>query len=205
MFPNTPTTLLKTISDFAEGDDHAEWEAFVELYTPPLRRFVERVSPSLSKTDLEDAVQDVFVRLVAVLREGRIDRRKAKFRAYLATMTRRILIDRYRVALAHPRMFEANDGQKSVAIGGIDPGAAVDVIWRIAVRDAAKSHVLTKTAISEQSKRIYGLLEDGKSLREAAVEMGVTYDVVKQVKSRIDRAIAAIERRQLEDDAAVQL
>ncbi len=197
MFPDTPTTLLKTISDFAEGDDHAEWEAFVELYTPSLRRFVERISPSLSETDVEDAVQDVFVRLVAVLREGRIDRGKAKFRAYLATMTRRILIDRYRVALVRPSSVGLNDEWKSVAVSGIDPGAAVDVIWRIAVRDAAKCHVLTKTAISEQSKRIYEFLESGKSLREVAEAMGVTYDVVKQVKSRIDRAIAAIESRQL--------
>ncbi len=106
------------------------------------------------------------------------------------TVTRNILVDRYRVAKAHQLTVEPKTGVKSKAADGIDPGAAVDVIWRIAVREAAKRHVLTKTAVSEQSKRTYLRLEEGKSLHEVAAETGVSYDAVKQVKSRIDRGDA---------------
>ena len=55
-------------------------------------------------------------------------------------------------------------------------------------------HVLTKTAISEQSKRVYSALERGQALREVAEAFGLSYAAVKQIKSRLDRAIAAVEK-----------
>ena len=211
MFPDTPKTLLQKIADRTQRNDCAEWAAFVELYAPPLMRFVRLQSPGMSEADAEDVVQDVFIRLVDVLRERKIDRNRAKFRAYLASMTRHLLIDRYRAAQARPALAtgpvpngrlapSAQDKGPvpsglagSVPIAAIDPGVAVDVLWRKAAREAAKEHIFTKTAVSAQSKRIYELLERGLSPREAAAQVGVSRDVVKQVKSRIDRAIAAIE------------
>ena len=212
MFPDTPKTLLKRISQLASDDDAAEWEAFVELYVPPLRHFIRWLQPEAQEADIDDVLQDVFMRLVEVLREGGIDRSKGRFRAYLASMTRRILIDRYRAELARPQTGTVPSGMGTVPYGlgtvpevgvmGIDPGAAMDIRWRMAVHEAAKNHILTKTAISEQSKAIYlaveggqSLHEGGQSLREVAEKFQVSYDVVKQVKSRIDRAIAAVEQR----------
>ncbi len=222
MFPDTPKTLLQKIADLAQRNDCAEWAAFVELYAPPLMRFVRLQSPGISEADAEDVVQDVFIRLVDVLREGKIDHNRAKFRAYLASMTRHLLIDRYRAAQARPALAAwpvANGGGRGatalpgavtngrlapsaqdkgpVPIAAIDPGVAVDVLWRQAAREAAKEHIFAKTAVSTQSKRIYELLERGLSPREAATQVGVSRDVVKQVKSRIDRAIAAIEEAYL--------
>ena len=213
MFPDTPKTLLRKIAELAQGDDHAEWEAFVELYASPLKRFVRLQSPGMSEVDAEDVVQDVFIRLVSALRERRYDRGKAKFRAYLASMTRHLLIDRYRAAQARPQPVVgsvpngrlAPDGRRappaqdtgSAPIEAIDPGVVVDVLWRQAAHEAAREHLFTKTALSAQSKRIYGLLERGLSPREVAAQVGVSHDVVKQVKSRIDRAIAAIEQAYL--------
>lgn len=212
MFPDTPKTLLKRISQLASDDDAAEWEAFVELYVPPLRHFVRWLQPEAQEADIDDVLQDVFMRLVEVLREGGIDRSKGRFRAYLASMTRRILIDRYRAELVRPQTGTVPSGMGTVPYGlgtvpevgvmGIDPGAVMDIRWRMAVHEAAKNHILTKTAISAQSKAIYlaieggqSLHEGGQSLREVAEKFQVSYDVVKQVKSRIDRAIAAVEQR----------
>ena len=207
MFPDTPKTLLQKIADRTQGNDCVEWAAFVELYASPLMRFVRLQSPGMSEADAEDVVQDVFIRLVDVLRERKIDRNRAKFRAYLASMTRHLLIDRYRAAQARPalatgpvpngRLAPSAQDKGPVPIAAIDPGVAVDVLWRKAAREAAKEHIFTKTAVSAQSKRIYELLERGLSPREAAAQVGVSRDVVKQVKSRIDRAIAAIEEAYL--------
>ena len=207
MFPDTPKTLLQKIADRTQGNDCAEWAAFVELYAPPLMRFVRLQSPGMSEADAEDVVQDVFIRLVDVLRERKIDRNRAKFRAYLASMTRHLLIDRYRAAQARPalatgpvpngRLAPSAQDKGPVPSAAVDPGVAVDVLWRKAAREAAKEHIFTKTAVSAQSKRIYELLERGLSPREAAAQVGVSRDVVKQVKSRIDRAIATIEETYL--------
>jgi len=213
MFPETPQTLLKKIAELAEGDDAAEWEAFVELYTPPLKSFILTVNANLSPEAVEDAVQDVFIRLVDVLRGGKIDRKKGKFRAYLASMARRLLIDRYREALVRPVLGDAQDavdatlssrrrtGEHSDSTCGsvitADPGTLFDVRWRVSIHAAAVDHVMTKTAISAQSKRIYAHLQQGLSPGDTAERMSVSHDVVKQVKSRIDRAVAAVERQML--------
>jgi len=211
MFPDTPQTLLRKIAELAQGDDRAEWEAFVELYEPPLRQFIRTINGALTPEAVDDAVQEIFIRLVDVLRQGQIDRKKGKFRAYLASMTRRLLIDRYREALVRPVLGEGQDAVDATSssrqreeehsdfshgsVTTADPGVLFDVRWRVALHAAAVDHVLTKTAISEQSKRIYALLQRGLSLRETAERMGVSYDVIKQVKFRIDRAVEAVERR----------
>lgn len=203
MFPNTPQTLLKKIAELAEGDDRAEWAAFVELYTPPLKAFIRAIRGGQSPEDVDDAVQEVFIRLVDVLRNEKIDRRKGKFRDYLATLTRRLLIDRYRAALVQNRTVavsatgvvtdSAASGADAASLATADPGLQLDVRWRLAAHAAAVEHVLTKTAISEKSKRVYAALERGQSLREAAAAFGLSYAAVKQIKSRLDRAIAAVE------------
>lgn len=195
MFPDTPETLLKKIAELADGNDAAVWAQFVEIYTPPLNRFVREINQRLSVEEVEDAVQEVFVRLVAVLRRDGIDRRKGKFRAYLASMTRRILIDRYREELARPK----EDGEP-VDISDrvapvIDPGAAFDIKWRIAVHSASVEHILTRTAVSERSRAVYREILAGKPLKDIAKLAGISYAAVKQIKSRIDRAVLAVERK----------
>lgn len=194
MFPDTPQTLLRKIAQLADGDDQAEWEQFVELYSQPLRNFIHLTSEQLSDADVEDAVQEIFIRLVAVLREERIDRGKGKFRAYLATLTRRLLIDRYRAELVRPQV--ATDDQVAdtvspqCSLADVDPGTLLDVKWRLAVRQAAERQVLMKSALSAQSRAIYEALRTFTP-QQVAERFGVTPEVVRQVKSRIDRAIAA--------------
>ena len=197
MFPETPQTLLKKIAELAEGDDRAEWMAFVELYTPPLKAFIRAIYGGQSPEDVDDVVQDIFIRLVDVLRNEKIDRKKGKFRDYLAALTRRLLIDRYRAALVRPSTGSVPFAEGAVPPAGgvaeLDPGIQLDVRWRLAAHAAAVEHVLTKTAISEQSKQVYIALGRGQSLREVATAFGLSYAAVKQIKSRLDRAIAAVE------------
>ena len=195
MFPETPQTLLKKIADLAEGDDAAVWLEFVELYTSPLRHFIRSVNHSLSAADVEDAVQEIFVRLTEVLREGGIDRTKGRFRDYLAAMTRRLLVDRYRAEQSRLAALDraANPVRNRETLMDGDPGALVDAAWQVAVRKAAIEHVLTATAVSEQSKCVYrSVVLEQRPLKEVASEFGITYAAAKQIKSRLDRAVESI-------------
>ena len=195
MFPETPQTLLKKIADLAQGDDAAVWLEFVDLYTPPLRHFVRSVNQSLTAADVEDAVQDVFVRLTEVLRAGGIDRTKGRFRDYLAATTRRLLVDRYRAEQSRLAALDrvANPVRDLATLADGDPGVLVDAAWQVAVRKAAIEHVLTQTAVSEQSKRVYrAVVLEQRPLKEVAAEFGITYAAAKQIKSRLDRAVESI-------------
>ena len=195
MFPETPQTLLKKIADLAQGDDAAVWLEFVELYALPLRHFIHAVNGSLSGADVEEAVQDVFVRLTEVLRAGGIDRTKGRLRDYLAATTRRLLVDRYRAEQSRLAALDrvANPVRDQMTLADGDPGALVDAAWQVAVRKAAIEHVLTQTAVSEQSRRVYrAVVLDQRPLKEVAAEFGITYAAAKQIKSRLDRVVESI-------------
>ena len=195
MFPETPQTLLRRIADLAQGDDAAQWLEFVELYTPPLKGFVRSVNRALSEADVEEVVEDVFIRLTEVLREGGIDRSRGRFRDYLAAMTRRILIDRYRAWQAQTAAVErsADFEQRRRTLANADPGELVDAAWKVAARRSAIEHVLTRTAVSELSKRVYRAVAlEHRPMKEVAAELGITYAAAKQIKSRLDRAVEAV-------------
>ena len=102
MLPETPQTLLRKIAEYADGDDAAEWAKFVELYEPVIRLYIAQ-SGDVGAADADDIVQDTFIKLVDVLRNGEYKREKGRFRNYLASMVRRLLIDRHRREMSRPQ------------------------------------------------------------------------------------------------------
>ena len=69
-----------------------------------------------------------------------------------------------------------------------------DGSWKIAQHRIVVEHVLTKTALSEQSRRIYReLLATGDNCAKVARRMDLPAATVRQVKSRVSRMIAAFE------------
>jgi RNA polymerase sigma-70 factor (ECF subfamily) len=78
----TPATLLHRLCDQpAPGD----WEHFVRLFTPLLRRWASRCD--LNGTAVEDLLQEVFVVLIRELPDFRYDPTRS-FRAWLWTVFR---------------------------------------------------------------------------------------------------------------------
>jgi len=70
----------------------------------------------------------------------------------------------------------------------------LDLKWAQAKHAAAVEHVLTKTALSSQSKRVYRAhVLEGRSAEDVATEFGITKNLVGQIKFRVDKAIAIIE------------
>ena len=70
-----------------------------------------------------------------------------------------------------------------------------DENWKIARHRIAVEHVLTKTALSEQSRQIYReLLATGDNCAEVARRLNLPAATVRQVKSRVSRMIAAFEK-----------
>ena len=93
MFPETSLTLLHKLAVEVTGGNEAAWVRFFDLYTPAIRRFVEwndRVH------DPDDVVQEVYLQLVEIIRAGKYNRDKARFRTFLAMLIRRQLISLYR-------------------------------------------------------------------------------------------------------------
>ena len=189
-FPETSMTLLKKIAVQVTGEREAAWVRFFGLYEPAIKRFVAYHD---STHDPDDVVQDIFLKLVNVVQSGGYDASKGSFRAFLSTMIRRHLVslfrkDRARGAGLH---VDIDDVEPSVPA---DVAEQIDIKWRMARHQSAIEHVLTKTAISAQSRDIYrAYVEEGRSLDEVAAQFGVTKAVIYKIKSRVEQMAAIIE------------
>ena len=192
-YPETSATLLRTLREARSGVDDVAWARFVDMYGPVVHHLVRLLSPGISDADTDEAVQDVFVKLVNILRSGAYDSAKGKFRTYLSTLVRRLLIDRYREAAARrqDRQMEIEVAEE-IAVED-DPGAWMDAKWRIACRMAAERRVMEESALAEQSREVWRLLSvDGLSVKEAARRLGIPSNTVSKTKRRIETRIAAV-------------
>ena len=192
-YPETSATLLRTLREARSGVDDVAWARFVDMYGPVVHHLVRLLSPGISDADTDDAVQDVFVKLVNVLRSGAYDSEKGKFRTYLSTLVRRLLVDRYREAVARRRDRQVElDAAEQIGIDD-DPGAWMDAKWRIACRMAAERRVMEESALAEQSREVWRLLSvEGLSVKDAARRLGIPSNTVSKTKRRIETRIAAV-------------
>jgi RNA polymerase sigma factor (sigma-70 family) len=83
---DTPATLLRRLRDRPVPQD---WERFVSLFTPVLRRWSIRLG--VAARDIEDILQEVFVLLIQELPRFEYDPARS-FRAWLWTVFRRITL-----------------------------------------------------------------------------------------------------------------
>ena len=156
-FPETSMTLLKKIAVQVTGEREAAW-----VHDP------------------DDVVQDIFLKLVSVVRSGGYDSSRGSFRAFLATMIRRHLVSLYRKDQARGTGLHVDIEDVEPTVPA-DVAEQIDIKWRMARHQSAIEHVLTKTAISAQSRDIYhAYVEEGRSLGE--VDQGG--NLQNKVKSR---------------------
>lgn len=188
--PDTPVTLIARMAAQMTGEDEAGWVRFFDLYQPVIRHFAQAAG---AKADSEDVAQDVLVKLVEVFRKGSYTPEKGRFRAYLATITRREVINRWQRAQARAegRRVSIDDVDLSVPP---DAAAMLDAKWRMAQHAAAVEHVLTRTALAQKSKDVYRayVLEE-RPICEVAKAFGIPRNSVSQIKTRVEAMIADFE------------
>ena len=194
-FPDTPVTLLARIAAQVTGkNDEAAWVRLFELYEPAIRKFAAYQGGG---SESEDVAQEIFLKLVEVLRGGGYSADAGRFRSYLATLIRHELVSRWRKRQA--RGGDANVSMDN-ADAGIEPSVdsetatIIDAKWRLARHEAAVEHALTKTALAQRSKDVYRayVLEE-RPIDEVAARFGIPNNSVSQIKTRVEKMIAAIE------------
>jgi len=193
-FPDTPASLLARLAATCTGESAASWERFFALYQPIIEKFAAYAGAG---RDAEDISQDVFIKLVDIFRNDKYDPARGTFRAYLATMIRREVINRWHKAEARAadRHVSADNDEHPIELSVPSETAAIlDAKWRLARHEAAIEHILTQTALSQKSKDIYrAYVIEGRPIGEVAAAFGVPNNTVSQTKTRVDRMIAEHE------------
>jgi len=213
LFPPTSVTLLQKLAVEVTGGNEASWVRFFNLYTPAIRRFVEWND---YVHDPDDVVQEVYLKLVEIIRAGKYDPDKAHFRTFLALLIRHQLIALYRKDQA--RGGKANVSLDALCVTDNDgrartPSAPpelaipatqsdeIDLSWAKAKHEAAVAHVLTKVAMKAQSREIYrAYVIENRPMDEIVASFGVSSDIVYKVKYRVDKMIEAVEAEYTEEN-----
>jgi RNA polymerase sigma factor (sigma-70 family) len=191
-FPPTSFTLIAKIRDLPPGEDGAAWTRFWELYAPAMRAFAVFKG---GQGNADDIVMTVFGKLVDVLRNGQFDPTKGSFHSYLATMIYNEVHmqhrkDEVRKSDAHVPLDETMAESLAAPSSG-----EIEEDWRRAVLQAAVEHVLNKTALSERDRHVYRFyVQERHTIEETAEKFRLTRNNVSQIKTRIERRIAAIGR-----------
>ena len=191
VFPNTSMTLLQKIAVQVTGEREAAWVRFFDLYTPAIRKFVEWHD---STHDPDDIVQDIYIKLVDVVQTGKYDSSKGTFRAFLATMIRNHLISLYRKEAVRGAGMHVNIEDVEVPVQA-DAAFAIDAKWHLARHQSAIEHVLTKTAMTAQTREIYkAYVLNERPVEEVEAKFKVSRNYIYKIKSRIEKMALIIER-----------
>lgn len=197
LFPPTSLTLLHKLAVEVTGGNEAAWVRFFDLYTPAIRRFVEWND---HVHDPDDVVQEVYLKLVEIIRAGKYNPDKARFRTFLALLIRRQLITLYRQDQARhvADRCSIDDLTEELSVPS-DQREKIDLDWAKAKHEAAVEHVLTKVAMEAQSRDIYrAYVIEERSVEDVAAAFGVTPDIIYKVKNRVNKMIAAVEEEYAE-------
>ncbi len=191
-FPPTSVSLIAKIKELPPGEDGAAWARFWDLYAPAMRAFAVFKGGA---DNADDIVMAVFGKLVDVLRKGQFDPAKGCFHSYLAAMIYNEVHmqhrkDTVRMADAHVPLDETLAESLAAPSSG-----EVESDWQRAILQAATEHVLKKTALSERDRAVYAFyVQEHHPIEETAAKFGLARNNVSQIKTRIEKRIAAIGR-----------
>ena len=168
------------VSDYLRSTDH-DIGAWTAHYGPALRRFFGKRA---SECDLDDLVQEVFIRMQTHL--GAID----DIERYLFRVARNVLISRYRSDKAHGRGANDIDGTRLELIDDLSPE-------RIAI--GRQEYARAKQAILDLPPRARAAFQfhrfDNLTYCAIANKMGISKEAVKELMHRaILRLSEALDR-----------
>jgi len=173
------------LSRLASSDDRA-WSAFYRIVAPQLGKFAAH----RGAVDPEDVVQDAMLRFFTVLREERLRLDTVDdARAYLTTLVRNLVVDRFRRDKARCRDVTVSLDEFMVPVPAVAP-LVVEANEALMIREASRRKALVSWGGSERAKSVYiACVIEGRSVGDVAAELGIPSNTVSQMKRRgLDRS-----------------
>ncbi len=161
------------------GDERAA-TALVERHAQALARFATSVGV---RDDIDEVVQDTFVRAFRSLHEFRGD---SSLRTWLFTIERRLVVDRHRSARRRPDREEVREEDAATEVTALDGMVAAETERQVyqAVEE-----------LSPMQRQVFTLrVSEGLSYKEIADVLGTTegaarvhyFNAVRAIKERLD-------------------
>ncbi len=176
------TTSLTLLDRLGSRGDTGAWGQFVELYTPLLLAWCQRIG--LSDADAADLTQTVFVTLYEKLPEFRYDPTRS-FRAWLKT----VLMNAWR------NRVRQNKNRAAASPGILDPDLIPETDPRLQLDEAEyRAHLVRRALALMQAhfepttwKACWEFVVNDRPAAEVAAELGISENAVYLAKSRVLR------------------
>lgn len=157
--PNDESTDLELIARWKAGDERAA-TSLVARHAPALSRFAVSLG---QRTDVEEVVQDTFVRAFSSIESFRAD---SSLRTWLFTIERRLILDRRRAERRR------RDG---ASIDEVDAATEFDALDEIVAEEAQARVKHAVERLSRLQREIFLLrVNEGLSYKEIAEVVGST-------------------------------
>jgi RNA polymerase sigma-70 factor (ECF subfamily) len=178
------TTSPSLLERVRQPADQAAWSRFVQLYTPLLYAWTQRLG--LQPADAGDLVQDVFARLLERLPAFQYDQ-QGSFRAWLKTMLLNQWRDRCRRQARAPQ--PAGDAGLS---GVADPAADAAFLHEAEYRQRLVGRALQILQVDFQPETWQAFWETevaGRPVSDVARDTGLSPNAVYLARSRVLRRL----------------
>lgn len=195
-FGSTPQSLLLRV----KSRDQNAWFAFCELYAPLVYHWCR--SGGLTHDQAEDLTQQVFGKLVTSIRRFEKSDSRHRFRAWLWTLTRNLILDHQRNQLRRIRTIGGDAGSDLISCyivrnnreDGQDLPDDVDSVTpRRENRELfLRMLELIRTRHCERNwQAFWRVVVDGQETSEVALELNLSPNYVRQIKCRVLRQLRA--------------
>lgn len=174
---HTPVSLLDKL---ANPQAEEAWHRFVDLYTPLLYHWAQKMSIPVS--DISDLIQDVYVHLLKELPEFQLSRR-GHFHGWLHAVFRNKALEWLRKRHKHPI-----NGQLSDVYGSESLSALEELEYRKYLTERIMQ--ILKDSFPETTwKACWESVVANRPADQIATELGITTNMVYLAKSRVLRQL----------------
>lgn len=200
MIQESPVTRASLLVRLRDGQNHAAWHEFIELYSPMIYRFVR--SRGLQDADSADLLQDVLRSVSGALGRLDYDRNQGGFRAWLFTITRNKLYTFLSRQQAQTRA-AGHSGDPQLIDQQPDRSQALEDEWEREYQRqlAAQAMETIRAEFEARTWQAFWLTAvDGLPAAEAGQKTGLSTGAVYVAKSRVlARLRAEVERLRAEE------
>ena len=140
----------------------------------------------LGAADRDDLVQETFLAVARALPGFRYDPARGRFRGYLATVVRNLVLRRRREEAARPEVAVAETGEREAAPATTDAERELMLeCWTLALARVLREHAFTPNAKAVFRAHVL----DDRPAADVADEFRMRPNSVYQVKDRVLRAV----------------
>ena len=175
------TTSMTLLEHLQQPDDQAAWNRFVDLYTPLL--FYWSLRTGLTDAESEDLVQDVFVVLLAKLKNFE-RQRDGSFRKYLQVVTVHKCRERFR----RKQIPTVQGDSESDPLSSVADPAMLTEFWEDDYRQQLVQRAM-QIMQAEFSPKVWQACHEhivkGRPAADVAEQLGITANAVRVYSSRV--------------------